>query len=423
MHGWRRASCLIAAAIIASAAVVGCGSSNSSGGSSSGSGSSSSSGNSAQGKKDPVKILAILDMTGPTKFLGTADKAGLDAAVNYLNKNGGMDGRKVELNVVSDNGDPTTSVTTFLKQIQSNGKPTFCFCGSYSSISAALQPVASRNKVLTWAFGDGNFACQHDASSKCGPFFSINSPPATYVQQQVDYMQQKGYKKIGIIADQRDTSVTESTIQKQMFPKAGLQPTFVQTPAKTVNVLPQMSKLKAAGVDAVFAEQIGPATGYVLQARKKLGWKVPVIFDISGSSSAITTLAPKSLWSDDASMQIFSVIDPTKDYPGAKLMVANDPGAKGAGGFGGQPGNVAAFGWDAIMLLNAAVSGTHSLDAVTNQKWLETNAVTLTDTKGLQSSHKFTADDHENSGWSPDDYAIVPVAPVGEDGFLQQSGS
>ena len=418
MHGWRRASCLIAAAAMASAAVVGCGSSNS-GGSSSGSGSSSNSSKS----KDPVKILAILDMTGPTKFLGTADKAGLDGAVNYLNKNGGIDGRKVELKVVSDNGDPTTSVTTFLKQIQSNGKPTFCFCGSYSSISAALQPVASRNKVLTWAFGDGNFACQHDAAAKCGPFFSINSPPDVYVKSQVDYLKSKGYTKVGVIADQRDTSVTESTIQKQQFPAAGLQPTFVETPAKTVNVLPQMSKLKAAGVDVVFAEQIGPATGYVLQARKKLGWKVPVIFDISGSSSAITTLAPKSLWGDDASMQIFSMLDPTKSYPGAKLMIDNNPEAKGTGGFGGQPANVAAFPFDAIMLLDATITGTHSLDPVVNQKWLETHPVTLTDTKALQTSHQFTADNHENSGWSPEDYSIVPVAPVGPDGLLQSSGS
>jgi branched-chain amino acid transport system substrate-binding protein len=420
MHGWRRASCLIAAVALASAAVVGCGSSNSG---SSSSAASSGSNSSKSSSKDPVKILAILDMTGPTKFLGTADKAGLDAAVTYLNKNGGIDGRKVELNVVSDNGDPTTSVTTFLKQIQSNGKPTFCFCGSYSSISAALQPVATRNKVLAWAFGDGNFACASDAAAKCGPFFSINSRPEVYVQQQVAYMKQKGYTKIGIIADQRDTSVTESAIQKKQFPAAGLQPTFVQTPAKTVNVLPQMSKLKSAGVQAVFAEQIGPATGYVLQARKKLGWNVPVIFDISGSSSAITTLAPKSLWGDNASMQIFSTLDPSKDYPGTKLMVDNNPSAKTTGGFGGQPVNVAAFGWDALMLVNAAISGTHSLDAVTNQKWLETHQVTLTATKGLQASHKFSAADHENSGWVPDDYAIVPVSPVGEAGFLQTSGS
>ena len=49
--------------------------------------------------------------------------------------------------------------------------------------------------------------------------------------------------------------------------------------------------------------------------------------------------------------------------------------------------------------------------------------VKLTDTKGLQASHVFTADSHENSGWTPADYAIVPVAPVGDDGVLQPAGS
>jgi hypothetical protein len=38
-------------------------------------------------------------------------------------------------------------------------------------------------------------------------------------------------------------------------------------------------------------------------------------------------------------------------------------------------------------------------------------------------THKFTADRHENEGWQPDDYAIVPVAPVGNDGLLAPAGS
>jgi branched-chain amino acid transport system substrate-binding protein len=410
---------LVVVAIAAASVVAGCGSSDDS---SSGSGSSSSA---TSGSKAPVKVLAILDMTGPTKYLGTADKAGIDAGVNYLNKNGGIDGHKVQLDVVSDNGDPTTSVTTLLKYIASKGKPTYVFTGSFSSIAAALQPVATREKLLAWSFGDGNFACAHDAATKCGPFFSFNSVPNVYVQQQVEYIKQKGYKKIGIIADQRDTSVTESAIQKKLYPTAGIEPTFITTPAKTLNVLPQMSKLKSAGVDMVFAEQIGPATGYVLQARKKLGWKVPVVFDISGSSSSIDRLAPKELWSDDASMQIFADVDPSTSaqYPGKQVMLDSNPAAKQKGGFGGLAFNTSAFGWNAMMLLDGTISGSHSLDPTVNQKWLETHEVPLDKTRALMKTHKFSADSHENMGWVPEDYAIVPIGPLGEDGMLQNSGS
>src|SRR4051794_1146865 len=183
MQRLKRGAGVVAVVGAAAVVAVGCGSSDSSssGGGSSGSSSTKSS------SKDPVKVLAILDMTGPTKFLGTADKAGLDAAVTYLNKKGGIDGHKVELEVVTDNGDPTTSVTTLVKHIASKGKPTYLFGGSYSSIAAALQPVASRNKILSWSFGDGNFACKTNASEKCGPFFSINSLPVVQLTQAAQY--------------------------------------------------------------------------------------------------------------------------------------------------------------------------------------------------------------------------------------------
>jgi branched-chain amino acid transport system substrate-binding protein len=418
MKRWQRASCLLAMAAAAGTVAVGCGSSSDS------SSGSASSGGTKSGSKDPVKVLAILDMTGPTKFLGVADKAGLDSAVAYLNKNGGIDGRKVDLEVVTDNGDPTTSVTTLVKYMASKGKPTYLFGGSYSSIAAAIQPVASRNKLLSWSFGDGNFACKTDASAKCGPFFSINSQPTVQLTQAAEYFKAKGYKKIGIIDDQRDTSVTESTTLKTLLPAQGLTPVFASTPAKTVNVTPQMSKLKAAGVDVVFSEQIGPAVGYVLQARKKLGWDVPVVFDISGASSSITSVADAALWKDKTSMQIFSNTDPknASRFPGMQLMVDNNPAASQVkGGFGGQTINVAAFPWDAMMLLNATISGTHSLDPVVNQKYMETHELDDPATRGLMTTHKYTADTHENLGWQPQDYSIVPVAPVDKTGRLIDS--
>jgi hypothetical protein len=340
--------------------------------------------------------------------------------VTYLNKKGGIDGHKVELEVVTDNDDPTTSVTTLVKHIASKGKPTYLFGGSYSSIAAALQPVASRNKILSWSFGDGNFACKTNASEKCGPFFSINSLPVVQLTQAAQYFKSKGYKKIGIIDDQRDTSVTESATLKNLLPQMGLTPVFATTPAKTVDVTPQMSKLKAAGVDVVFSEQIGPACGYVLKARKKLGWDVPVVFDISGASSSITSVADEALWKDKTSMQIFSDTDAKQGsrYPGMQIMVDNNPSAKSPNGFGGQTINIAAFPWDSLMMLNASISGTHSLDPVVNQKWLETHEVDYPDVRGLMANHKFTADTHENSGWEPKDYAIVPVAPVDETGRI-----
>jgi hypothetical protein len=111
----------------------------------------------------------------------------------------------------------------------------------------------------------------------------------------------------------------------------------------------------------------------VLSARQKLGWKVPTILDISASSTGITTVAPPSEWKNNVTMQVFSDVVPANKsrYPGLQLMVNALPSDQKSGGFGGQPVNVSAFQWDAMMLLDQTISATHSLDAKVNQDWLQ----------------------------------------------------
>lgn len=402
---------LLALLVMSAVVGVGCG------------GSGDGSGDGASASSEPVNVLAVLDMTGATKYLGTADKAGLDAAVTYLNGHGGIDGHKVQLEVISGNGDPTTAATVLIKYLSSHPKPTFLLAGSFSSITAALQPIATRNDIVSAGYGNVNHACRQNAAEKCGPFFVTNVGPDVLNDKAVEYFTSEGYDTVGVIQDQRETSVTESKGLQQVLPGAGIRAEYVTTPAKSINYTPQMNKLKAAGVDVVWAEQIGPAVGYVLDARQKLDWNVPIVFDISGASSDITNLAPKSQWSDHASMEIYSDTNPeATNYPGRDLMLSSNPDAKQKGGFGGQPLNVAAPAWDALLQLDAAISATHSLDATVIQKWLEQNEVPLPKTRALVTTHKYTADDHENQGWTTKDLSIVPVRPVGDDGILVARG-
>jgi ABC-type branched-subunit amino acid transport system substrate-binding protein len=409
MRGFKSAATLLTVAGLASS-VVACG------------GSDDAASTSAKGAKEPVKVLAVFDMTGATKYLGEADKAGLDAAVNYLNANGGIDGRKVELKVISDNGDPTTSVTVLTKELASGDKPTFVVPGSFSSIAHALQPVLTRNKVLGWGFG--NFSpC---SAENCGTFFQLNGPTSVSMTQAVEYFKEQGYKKLGVILDQRDTSVAEIEELKKQLPAAGIDAEYVTVPAKALNYVPQLNKIKSAGVDAVFGAVIGQESGYLLDARQKLGWKVPVVLDVSASSTGLTAVSEESQWKDDVAMQTYAVNDPqhADTYPGFQLMLDNNEAAKTPKGFGGQVANVAAYTWDAMMLLNTVISATHSLDPTVNQQWLEKQSGGVGDpkVKALMATHKYSTADHTNQGWSPSDFAILPVAPVDSSGQFTDTG-
>src|SRR5688572_19076063 len=54
-------------------------------------------GDPAAHKTDPIKIGAIFDLSGPTADAGTPYSSGIRAYVDYINAQGGIEGREIEL--------------------------------------------------------------------------------------------------------------------------------------------------------------------------------------------------------------------------------------------------------------------------------------------------------------------------------------
>src|SRR5690349_3603849 len=71
---------------------------------------SSSSGDSETG---PIRIGLTVPLTGNYQALGTGDQQGAQIAVEQINADGGIDGRKIELVVKDDKTQPDQSVLAF----------------------------------------------------------------------------------------------------------------------------------------------------------------------------------------------------------------------------------------------------------------------------------------------------------------------
>jgi branched-chain amino acid transport system substrate-binding protein len=136
-RGRRRAmACLIT--ISASALIVaGCGSSGSGGG---------DSGSSAGSSSGPIKVMMISDVTDP----GGASQAfpvassGAKATVDYFNANGGIHGRKIDLDVCDAQTDPTQTATC-ARQAITDGD--VAVVASYSLPSQVIPPILAPAKL------------------------------------------------------------------------------------------------------------------------------------------------------------------------------------------------------------------------------------------------------------------------------------
>ena len=68
------------------------------------------------GAQQPIKIGALLAVTGPASFLGAPEARTLEMLVEELNAKGGVAGRKVQL-IVKDTGASPEKAISFAKQL------------------------------------------------------------------------------------------------------------------------------------------------------------------------------------------------------------------------------------------------------------------------------------------------------------------
>ena len=168
-----------------------------------------------------------------------------------------------------------------------------------------------------------------------------------------------------------------------------------------------MDQLKSAGAQAVYALALGPPVGYALKARSGLAWNVPILFDPAAAATGRASLASPSQyrnsWEDIPFVENPAIT--TAAIP--ELIQYSKP-------FGGvTPAALtsAADGWDILVDLDDALQAaggslsTKALDAAMLH-------LPTTDPMRLFSRQLGFTSDHDNTLSQPDDYGLVPVAPM-----------
>lgn len=368
-----------------------------------------SSGDDASGSptaKAPVRILWVGDTTGPLKAYGDVQLAGVRGAADFFNARGGMDGRKVEVKAVSDNGDPTTAATVLTRELAS-ATPTMVWPGSASSDSAAMIPVLAKRKVFAIGLVDGQAQCRQDAQARCPHFWSLANPTSVAQQGVVDAIKAKGLTRVGVLEETTPFSSAETPYLRAAAKRSGLQVDVASFPPSTADLAPQLQQLRRHGAQVVYAEGIGTAQ-YALGARADAAWDVPVIFDTSASAIDITKLAkPGEL--QDAHVDMLRAQDARQPVAGLAPMVrAASRHAKVTA----LPLTVAATGWDAVVTLDAAIAKAGGSLAVED---LDAAMLALPPTDPLRTLTQrlgWTRDNHENVLGTPGDYSIAAVGPL-----------
>jgi hypothetical protein len=143
-------------------------------------------------------------------------------------------------------------------------------------------------------------------------------------------------------------------------------------------------------------------------ARAKLGWNVPVTFDVAGSSLDLTKLVPAADLKD-VSETVFYEQDARDSAPGIKNMLKY---TKPYGTVGGTALDVLSVGWDGIVDLNAAVTAAGGKTDVNSLDAAMLHLPAIDPNRTYSRALGYTANDHENQKATTNDYEILPAGPV-----------
>src|SRR5262245_29543057 len=225
-------------------------------------------------QKPPVKLGAILPMTGFVAVVGELFATGMRLGVEDVNATGGINGSKLEVQLEDDQFKPEQAVLLFRKLVADG---VFAVLGPVSGTAwETVAPIA--NQLKTPAFN----------STALKPGITVK-PWAIRLQPPDDTMVPEGVaefvkqfpqvKTIVVVGDAREaSSAAEIEEYKKAASKHGLRVLeTLEYQTGTTDFSPIAIKIRGAAPDAVFVSSLGPPTLRLVKELEAQGFDKPVL--------------------------------------------------------------------------------------------------------------------------------------------------
>ncbi|MDM0043516.1 ABC transporter substrate-binding protein [Variovorax dokdonensis] len=363
---------------------------------------------------DTIKIGLVTAMSGQSALAGEAISRGMQVAIDEVNAKGGLlGGRKLELVRRDDEANPAKGVIA-ARELIFKEKVAVLFGGLDTPVSMAIVPLANQEKVPfmgPWAAGTGI------TKNSGNPNFAFRvSAMDEIVDVAMLQYAQKNFKttKPGLILVNNPWGESNEKGLKAAMAAKGVTPAGIEKyEGNDLDMVPQLTRLKAAGADTLFlVGNVGPSA-QVVKSLDRMGWKVPVVSHWGPAGGRFSELAGPNA-KEVHFVQTYSFFG--KQSPvGQKVvkeLMAKYPAIKGPDDI--TPAVGVANAYDAVHLsaLAIAAAGSTEGDAV-RQGFYKIGRY-----EGLIKTYDkpFTPDQHDALG--PNDYVwaqfidnrIVPVA-------------
>jgi branched-chain amino acid transport system substrate-binding protein len=247
---------------------------------------------SCQISKNEIEIGAISELTGPIAPFGVRAMNGINLGVDYINKNGGINGKKIRLIIEDDRSIPQQAVSAMKKLVESN-KVQVVVGIVGSGLGMAVAPIANSKEVVLIACGVSTplYSTPNDYTFR----IRGNATREIEICAMIAYTDYK-VKNLAVVHVQNDFGVSYKNVFTNKFEGLGGKVQIVESfQSGEVNMKSIILKIKKAGIKNIFLVGQGAENGYFLKQSKEfglnakffstVGMEVPEALSIAGNAA------------------------------------------------------------------------------------------------------------------------------------------
>jgi branched-chain amino acid transport system substrate-binding protein len=221
---------------------------------------------------EPLKIGAILSVTGPASFLGAPEARTLEMLVEETNKKGGILGRPIQL-IVKDSGASPEKAFSFAKQLIDEDKVFAIIGPSTSGETMKIKSIAEEGKTILLSCA----AAEAIVNPVAKWVFKTPQKDSDAVIKIFQQMQKMQIFRIGVLSSNTGFGNAGKGQIEKLAPEYGITIAANEVYDKAASDLTaEVTKIKAANVQAIVNWSIEPAQAIVIKNARQIGLTIPI---------------------------------------------------------------------------------------------------------------------------------------------------
>ena len=338
---------------------------------------------------EPIRVGAILAVTGPASFLGGPEARTLEMLAEEVNAKGGINGHKVELFIMDSGASPEKAVS-FAKQLIEEKKVLAILGPSTSGETMQIKGIAEGGKTILLSCA----AAEVIVNPVAKWVFKTPQKDSDAIQAIFNQMKRMKISRIGVLSGNDGFGSAGKGQIEKLAPENGITIVANEVYDKaSTDLTAEVTKLKAANVEAIVNWSIVPAQSIVIKNARQIGFAGP-IFQSHGFGNikyvAAAGAAAEGVIFPAGRLLVAEVLPDSNPQKAVLMKYKNDYEKKykeDASTFGGH-------GYDAFMILAKAIEKAGSTDKEKVRDAIETMRGFI----GTGGVFNFSAQDHNGLG-------------------------